>query len=195
MKLTERHIQNLLWNRLRSGGQEWMCPNLHVPRWFGVDFFSLTKAGMMVEHEIKLSVSDFRADSRKESSHRVLGPDGQPAKEWVEFKNGRGYHQPKYEQRTKHSRLALGDTHGPRLFWYVCPDGMLKPEDVPSWAGLKWATFTGIDVQKQAPRLHATPVSQAVRDHLHQALLWRYWCNRGIRDGFHDPGGPIDFQI
>lgn len=27
MTLTERHIQNLLWNRLRAGGQEWMCPN------------------------------------------------------------------------------------------------------------------------------------------------------------------------
>lgn len=177
MKLTERHIQDLLWNRLRSAGQEWMCPNLHVPGWFEIDFFSLTTAGFMVEHEIKLSVSDFRADSRKSCFVHERDEHGKQIL-W------------KGEQRTKHGRIALGDTHGPRIFWYVCPEEMLQPADVPVWAGLKWATRYNLQIKKQAPRLHSTPVSQAVRDHLHLSLLYRYWGNRT-----RDPGGPMEYQI
>lgn len=42
----------------------------------------------------------------------------------------------------------------PNTFFYACPFGLIKPEEVPSYAGLMWVDERGIHIAKRAPFLH-----------------------------------------
>lgn len=106
------------------------------------DVFELTGTGLFIEHEIKLSVSDFKRDTQK--------------RHW------RG-------GETKHQRLERGDARGPSRFYFVTPVGMLALEHhplldsrpvLPRWAGL--IELEEVDsmllpvpeIRKRAPLLH-----------------------------------------
>lgn len=164
--MNERQIQNSLWDRLRQMGHSLVVPNYTPVGWFECDMFSITKAGMMVEHEIKLSVPDFRKDAEK-------------------FKNEwNGKHGPDfaYDKRGKHERLLASDQEGPSRFFYVVPNEMVRVEDVPVFAGLMY--FEAFDkykrprtflVVKDAPKLHSGKVDPKVAKHALGVMYWRYW--------------------
>lgn len=169
--MNEKAIQNALWSRLNLQRHSLVVPNYTPAKWWECDMFSLTQAGMMVEHEIKLTVADFRADGKKAKG----------------FYDKRDLPEAKFEerwevtQRSKHECLALADPNGPSRFFYVVPDGMVKVEEVPAWAGL--LTFTpcphgGIprfSVERDAPKLHKQPCAESVRERALGCLYWRYW--------------------
>jgi hypothetical protein len=133
--------------------------------------FGVTRAGFFHEFEIKISVSDFRADAKKRQSARY-DYEAQSAK-WIRTPG-----------RKKHERLAIGDIQGPSRFSYIVPSGMISLADVPDWAGLiivnpaddrHWSRF---ETEKTAPKLHEKKVGRTVLRHAMNVCYYRFWDER-----------------
>lgn len=155
---TENEIQTDFY---RQEGHRFgtIIPNCFPPQWYECDLLAITKSGYMYEYEIKLTVTDFKNDTKK--GHR----DHWPA--WYSK-----------EIKTKHQRLGIHDPNGPSCFWFIVPEGLISPQEVPSFAGLiyfiesPWAHFVR---QKKAPRLHSVKMSNKALSKARESLYYRYW--------------------
>lgn len=172
--MTERSIQNALFERLSLRGYSLACPNYTPTGWWECDLFGVTKAGLAVEYEIKLTRADFKADAGKSREAT------------------RGGVEPIQAAR-KHDWLALADPRGPSRFYYVVPAGMVGPDEIPEWAGLiyvgEYKRFSTVVArltfhdEKPAPRLHREKVPAKVLDHCRGVFYYRFWSlRRGIKD-------------
>lgn len=98
------------------------------------DFFCVSKSGYVTEVEIKISRSDFKNDFKKV------------------FCNG----------MNKHEYLKSKGTYKPNKFYFAVPEGMIKKEEVPEYAGLiyinsektKYGVFYRHTIVKDAKFLH-----------------------------------------
>lgn len=145
--MTERQVQRAFM--LRRGKTGHWLPNYTPANWWECDLFHLTESCYFREFEIKLTVSDFRADAKKYQRH---GGD------WIDGKW-------KSKDEHKHAMLKSGDVRGPTQFHFVAPAGLLPLTEIPRWAGL--IEFTDhrnysppwnlhfVEI-KRAPRLHKT---------------------------------------
>jgi hypothetical protein len=160
--VNERLIQNTLFQTLIKQGHRSICPNYTPAGWFECDVFSITKQNYFVEHEIKLSVTDFKKDASKRAKTR-----------WVP------------DTETKHERLSRKDPRGPRSFYFVVPEELADKIEIPAWAGLKivskWGKRFRLKTLKRAPALHKTPVNPDVASHVQGVFFWRFWTERQKR--------------
>lgn len=189
--MTERDVQCAIFNDIRSASLL-VVPNFTPNGWWECDVWSVTKAGFAVEHEIKLTRSDFKVDSKKSNSddwrvRRGLSP-----------------------LRNKHALLADGSPQGPSRFWFVVPVEIAEGLEVPEWAGLKTARLSKNGwcfsrIAKVAPRLHKQPTARDEIDRAKGVFYWRYWSMArreaekrasgratppdGSGTGFETPGG------
>ncbi len=53
-------------------------------------------------------------------------------------------------------------TKCPNFFYYACPNGMIKLEEIPSWAGLFYFENGNCWIEKRAKRLHKENASEDV---------------------------------
>lgn len=104
---------------------EYELQNVFIWDWES-DYFCITTSGYTVEVEVKISRSDFKADSKKTQKHFILKNS---AKDQVVMP----LHS--YEPE-KYSTIAIVKPKGPNKFYYCCPEEMIKPEEVPEYAGL-----------------------------------------------------------
>ncbi len=167
-QLNERKVQDSLWLELRQKGHELIVPNYTPLEWWECDMFSVTKAGRTIEFEIKLTTADFRADSKKEKDRLYNWNLGGSSK------NTCG---------NKHDLLTSRCKTGPGRFYYVAPEGIIPPDELPEFAGLftiTTRTYTRYEViafqeTKKAPTLHTEAISEKVRMHAQGIFYWRYW--------------------
>lgn len=85
-----------------------VCENVsHLLPYSELDVVSISKSGMMYEFEVKISRSDFLADKKK-------------------------------KKHAAYSLLpeSLGNSRCPNYFSYVCPNGLIKPEEIAAHTGL-----------------------------------------------------------
>lgn len=162
-------INAILRDRFRRS----TCIPRYTPnKWWECDVFEITKAGYFREYEVKLSRSDFLADAKK--FQEDVGYDRIDGK----------YQRVIKEHRVKHDLLSKGDERGPVQFWYVVPLGLVRIDEVPSWAGLIELTDRGASYStshwrfsenqtKEAPRLHKKKIEQNVRDHAFSVCYYR----------------------
>lgn len=162
--ITERSIQNGLMVDIRSRIR-CACPNFTPAHWWECDLWAVTKAGYVVEYEVKLSLADFTADARKSQMMRVRNEDGSS-----------------WETRNKHAMLAAG-TCVPSRFFYVVPKELretIEPR-LPEWAGLitaqDWPSHSWSPCRqvKPAPRLHKGKVSDGEVQRAMVSMYYRYW--------------------
>lgn len=170
MKLADRIILSLM-RELRSRNHEFVLPNFYVGDW-ECDVYSILKSGYTEEYEIKITVADYKKDFEK-AAHT-------------------------YDWRTQ--ARSLSNKHmlikqGKRAnrFYFVVPEGLIKPEDVPEYAGLYYARpnkefSRGRSVwlqQVKAPRLlHKNKIDLTGNKPIHQIaqrcysryidLFWRW---------------------
>lgn len=169
-------IQLGLWALLGQKSRVVM-PNFTPRGWFECDMWSCNLNDYGIEHEIKLSLADFRNDAKKHTRKfegykkpEELEPvDGQRVRELAH-----------YSLRFKHERLAAGDPEGPSRFYYVAPCGLLAVDAVPVWAGLMEfdpaaPVYRSIRRVKEAPRLHRTKVDREVKIQAWRACYHRFW--------------------
>lgn len=178
--MTAKDIQRaLLWDRYR---QSMVLPNYTPRKWWECDVFEITKAGYFREYEIKLSLSDFRADA---------------AKAFTRFNWETRSHQP---IRKKHDDMAAHSPLGPTAFHFVCPADLIPIGDIPPWAGLIYArqrvhsASPGnclLDIIKPAPRLHNGKPDPKILQHARSICYWRYinlWLtNKTVPDNLELP--------
>lgn len=154
MKMTERLLQTRLFWKIRSSCVI-AAPNYTPLNWWECDVWAVTKAGYAVEYEIKLSKSDFDADSRKVKR---------------QYKSGLGV-----VERNKHQ--SIGAESGPSRFYYVIPESLESQIVLPEWAGLITCRPSGWTnmIRNRAPMLHKKKVGRR-EIRLAQTRMWqRYW--------------------
>ena len=162
--MTEAKIQNALYWEVRPAAR-FVVPNYVPGHWWECDLFHVTKAGYGVEHEIKLTKSDFLAD----------------------FDKRKRYCYTTYDEVNKHDLLSGRATceqmkTQPNQFWFVLPVDLIEQVDVPAYAGVKevWRDGASVSVRtvKPAPRLGRAKVSDEVTKHARGVFYWRFWRQR-----------------
>jgi len=162
IQLTEAAIQDLLYFHCVSKGHILVNPNSCVFGWES-DFVSVTKNLMVHEFEIKISKSDFKADAKKEKSALMIDP--------VKIY---------YPDLPRH-RIEV-TVRRPNYFYYVVPQGMITPEEVPDYAGLiyacPWYDKGRLRIAKKVRRIHDQPIDQHQVLQLTRSVMYRYWRQR-----------------
>lgn len=95
-------------------GRELVMPNYTPEGWWECDVASISDAGFLTEYEVKVSRGDFMRDFKKE---KYIGG----------------------ASMEKHDRLML-DNPFIKEYWFVCPAMMIQEKEVPSYAGLIYAS-------------------------------------------------------
>lgn len=74
----------------------------------------------------------------------------------------------------------------PNRFYYVTPEGLVQPDEVPDYAGLLWVRpfpagsrnpYLPVS-KKKAPSLHSEPASKELLLRISISLMHRYWRMR-----------------
>lgn len=176
--LTERHLQRALYWKHR-GSCRVMLPNYTPSHWQECDLFVVTDAGYSIEYEIKTTSADFMADFRKSWKHGRLRDCDQ--------------------RRTSGKRRHAPGFFRPTRFFYVVPELMVIPRDVPPYAGLIYCRWSGslrfyprMSVVRPAPRLSPSKVSNEVVQHMQSSSYYRFWSERFKFDDYRATGMQLE---
>lgn len=147
-RLTEGKVQRAMFRPLADRGYSHITPNVHLYGWES-DVVAITSSGYVVEYEIKLSRSDFERDRRK-SRHNTL---------------------------EAHYKRRKGERSGsvPARFFYATPPGLVRPSDLPDYAGLTFVTPGNLEREESAPRLTKSKARKSHRTTLAKSLMWGAW--------------------
>lgn len=170
MTLSEKDIQAIFWLRRRTS-YRLLVPNYTPDGWHECDLWGVTKSGYAHEFEIKISVSDFKADANKREGTKVRATVNEEGKRV--WRRGQG--------RNKHERLYDCDPLGPVIFTYLVPEGLVRAEDVPEYAGLMYVLagrYAKLVPVKEPMRRHKVVVPEAVVERAKNVFYYRYWQDR-----------------
>lgn len=161
--MRESDIQCALFVSLQSASTLVM-PNFSPPNWWENDVLAVTKSGYWIEHEIKVTKSDFNDDSKK-------------VKELRDRDNGwrTGI------SKNKHDLLKEGANFGPNNFYFVIHEKLEGQVEIPDWAGVKIAqqgkSRVFISILKKAPRLHSEKtITQEMINSAMRSCYFRMWA-------------------
>ncbi len=176
----------------RYYGDTYVVPNVYFFNWES-DVLVYRKSGYTLEFEIKVSRSDFKADFKKSQKHHALRTGLWPHIHSAYFCElfspyGEGDRQNRWwRKESETSRCADGSNkwteyikkRRPNKFYYCCPDGLLKPEEIPEYAGLIYfdentGSYNRI---KEAPFLHKEKMDIKTVNHLLCNKFYWYWRN------------------
>lgn len=129
------------------------------------DIFTLAASGYAIEVEIKISRADYLADFKKVDKHRLLTNHSRNhclyRKNYTDgatFGYGYGDYQ-KLDGLACWIEFCKPKDKIPNKFYYACPEGLIKIEDLPPYAGLMWISDRGaVSIKKQAPFLHKNKI-------------------------------------
>lgn len=165
---SEKTIQNALYWWRTERGHPFIAPNVTMPSG-EMGLISISKAGFVYEHEIKISRADFKADFKhKEFKHIWM----QEAKKW------------KGECSANQKWSMNNNRHCANYFIYVVPQDLIKVKEVPAYAGLcywsecRYRTHGKIEVIKEPPRLHKEKIIPERMAALARSMMYRYWNYR-----------------
>ena len=151
--------------------------NYTPDHWWECDVFEITAAGYFVEYEIKVSRGDFFADAKKTRQ--------QPTDEFEKITiYGREHEVRKYRDVTKHAMISDGKPPAPSRFFYLMPENLVAPTELPAWAGLIYFTETfgprgdnnaylRFRETVKAPVLHREKVQDRIYSRVRETCYWR----------------------
>jgi len=172
--MNESMMQAVLMQHAIAKRYQLTAPNLAMLYAWEADLISATNAWLVHEYEIKVSRSDFLADSNKRAKHASLAR---------EFASSPGPRKPRDE--VMQSLLDQGwldldlSRKTPNYFWYATNGFEIDPSEIPHYAGwlrIKWHERFGrygVRVEKQAPRLHSEKLSERKRLNLARWLSYK----------------------
>lgn len=140
-------------------------PNSNVLGWES-DMIGVTKAGIMHEYEIKLTLADFKADMKKERHQHI-----------ERFRRGEKFYEKKYPWGTYKCDVLLPANY----FWYVVPKELASKIILPEYAGLL-VIQTGRAIIKEtpAPRMHREKITEKQLWQMVGSACRRFWSARRI---------------
>ena len=147
----ESYIQKRLLFGWKSTHQ-YVMENLYVFEWES-DFLLKTKSGYWYEAEIKISLSDFKADFKKKEKHQILENGFKIWKSWK--------YNPLTKEKIEYNKEVK--TKRPNYFTYAVPwylEEQVKPL-LPKYAGLLVLDENGYILREsvKAPKLHSEKYS------------------------------------
>lgn len=142
-------ITRLLYDRFSSNNIEYRLANAFIFRWES-DFFVKQRNGYCYEIEIKISRSDFFADFKKKEKHEILQTGGY---KWI----SKDY---KTNIETENFREIK---FRPNKLFYCVPEGLIKANEIPKYAGLMYARERDIIIVKNAPIIHREVIKAEMR--------------------------------
>jgi hypothetical protein len=197
-RVTETTIQNDLYRILFHKGFIFIFPNMDVITGHEADLIAISRSGYAYEYEIKLSLSDFRADQKKRVKHATF--------------SGKVREMPyPYTHREKRIMYVTEDApinpylalryecfpdRKPRQFWYVVHGFQLPEKELPPYAGLIQyhddikRPQKRLEIIKQAPRLESGKVDEKRIAHANRNMLYRYWELRNTQRSYDDKACP-----
>lgn len=134
---TAKTIEKAMIGYLRERGFNLIIPNFYLNPWFESDLLAINNKLISYEYETKISKSDFKADFKKENIH--------------------GYNKHKLmEGRVSKFEGSpnLNSCWRPNFFYFLCPDGLIDPKDVPGREGLLYVKDGAIITVKRAKKIH-----------------------------------------
>jgi hypothetical protein len=174
---TETEIQNRLYWFLYRKSHESVAPNVYLYEWES-DMFSVTKAGYAHEYEIKISLSDFRADAGKTARHQILGTGTRELTEQEQLRREQFKSVPRHWIHNRIEEIKKPQPR-PNYFWYICPWEIIPVDQIPTHAGLMWLHDQGyIETIKDAPLLHKEKVTEAIIKKVDTSFRFKYWRQR-----------------
>lgn len=151
---TEMRAACLIWYDVRPTARLVM-PRFTPPLWWECDVAVVLKgSGFWHEYEIKLSLSDFRADKKKGNGgkHEALSSCSPPLR-------------------------------GPNRFWYVVPAELAEAigAELPAWAGLAVLRHSDrghewLDRGRKPPLRHREPASEGLVERAETSSMYRMWA-------------------
>ena len=149
--INESYIQKRLLFGWKSTHQ-YVMENLYVFDWES-DFLLKTKSGYWYEAEIKISLSDFKADFKKKEKHQILENGFKIWKSWK--------YNPLTKEKIEYNKEVK--TKRPNYFTYAVPwylEEQVKPL-LPKYAGLLVLDENGYILREsvKAPKLHSEKYS------------------------------------
>lgn len=118
--MTTKEIQILIGKDRVLAGHICVCENVKYLLTAREMDVISVKSDNLWEYEVKISRSDFMADKKK-NKNSFNGINGPLVAKW-----------------------------NPNYFYYVCPDGLISVDEIPPFAGLYYATETGVSLIKKA---------------------------------------------
>ena len=85
------------------------------------------------------------------------------------------------KKQKKHQILEKGLTaNRPNYFWYVCPDCIIKYEDIPAYAGVIYIgeNYIRWNKRRKAPLLHKEKVREYILQKMINSFTAKYWLLR-----------------
>lgn len=179
--MTAKDIQRALVRDLYRDSFALM--NYTPERWWECDVFQITSAGYFREYEIKVSRKDFFADAEKVREvvrHKPsanLNAVGRRTWERVVEQSDK-----KHDLLANPERALAARFNVPVQFWFVAPEGLIKREELPAWAGLLEAhppyrsgAAAGIlwHSKRDGDRLHDEKLDRKILEHARGVCYWR----------------------
>ena len=186
--VTESMIQNALYRHLRwDKSFIYIFPNMASITMYEADILAVTRSGYASEYEIKLSLSDFRADRKKREKHCSLS--GEIRKIVYPYPWGKGREiyvtRDAPEDPYKAMRHECWPEQRPKYFWYVIHGFDVPEGELPDYAGLMRFLPSppgahrppqdNFDFKKWAPKLDSRPVNPERIARATTNMLYRYW--------------------
>lgn len=148
--MTAKDIQKALANYYVNGVR-YLVPNVYF---FGhhyceTDLLVVKESnGWIYDIEIKVSRADFKADFKKTDKHRILQQGNISRTTTRSVQHGPGLFG-REEMETIH------EAKRPNRFYFAVPEGLIKPDELPPYAGLLYVNDIGVvNKVKEAPVLH-----------------------------------------
>jgi len=159
--MTTREVHEAV--KVLFGNYDYPLFNTFIFDWES-DFFAISKSGYSVEVEVKVSRQDFKKDfTHKTDKHKIFTRRNEIAvclpctRFGISSESRYNPETKKYEKHSESSYINFVKPFEklPNKFFYACPEGLIKPEEVPSYAGLIYtrSLYQGTIV-KPAPFLH-----------------------------------------
>jgi hypothetical protein len=148
----EHHMQRALWGKYRSSTTV-MLPNYTPHGWYECDLYIVTKRLYTVECEIKRTVEDFRADTRKRTKHMRLAQRTGPRVPTRFF----------YVVPDRLIQVSDVPEYAGLMFYRMVGERYPHPRLVEA---------------KAAPRLNTNRVTEKAVRAMRQTSYWRFWWER-----------------
>lgn len=168
--MNEKSIQAILLKELYPTRAKILNTNY----WLGygeADVIAINPSDFVVEYEIKCSRSDFKADRKKVRKHKTY----------------LGTH-------SYNKRIFKGV---PNRFYYVCPKGLLKAEDMFAYSGLIYVDDRGnLETIVKAPLIHSNKATPSLIESIaHSLTIKLVYKMSSPNEGSTDSGLKADYDI
>ena len=163
--MTELEVQKAIYKNYYRTGYKFFIPNIYLFDWES-DLLGVNTSDYLIEYEVKVTRADFKNDMKKKERHHTLetGMKKKHSRKSYNVETG------KYEE----TNIGEIKANRPNKFYYVCPKGVIKKEDVPSYCGLIYLDDRYLRQIKAAPFLHKRKINDKFYKKVFLSVVCRF---------------------